>query len=79
MQDNPTTTCNPAIATICRHKPQVECFRLFSGTTIIEQRMCNGARAVSVADSDRELTNAEWQEYCDRTIARRIVQNGRRV
>lgn len=74
-----TSSCNPAIATICTHNPQSERFRLFSGATIVEQRMCNGARSVSVVDSDRELTNAEWQEYCDRTIARRIVQNGRRA
>ena len=71
--------CNPTVATVCTHSPKSEQFRLFSGVILIGQAMCNGARDVSVLNSERELTESEWQEYCDRTIARRIVKKERQA
>lgn len=74
MASKDPITCDSRIATVCSHNPKTEEFQLFGGVVLVERAMCNGARDISVKDSDRALTNAEWQEYWDRSIARRIVK-----
>lgn len=63
--------CNPSIATVCEHEPKSAKFMLScTGRVVVERKMCNGATDVSMADG-REMSDSEWQEYCQTVIPAR--------